>query len=144
MEMALTEKRFSEISLGETIPSLTFRVTQEHINRYAEASGDFNPLHLDEAFAKNTPFKGTIAHGLMTLAFVSQMMTRWNYRRWLFGGELDVKFVGPVRPGDAVTVMGKVVEKDEVNRLVKVELDVKNERGEAVLAGTAQLSFENE
>src|SRR5947208_15027974 len=59
--------------VGDVLPSVTKTITQAKINRYAEASGDHNPLHLDPAFAATTLFGGTIAHGRLVLAYVSEM-----------------------------------------------------------------------
>ncbi len=56
------------------------------------ASGDFNPIHVDESFAAQTPFGGTIAHGMLILAYVSEMMTLAFGQSWLSGGKLSVKF----------------------------------------------------
>ena len=57
------------------VQPVTRTLTQEMLNAYAEASGDFNPIHTDEAFAKTTPMGGTIAHGMLVLSFISEMMT---------------------------------------------------------------------
>ena len=77
--------------------------TQEDINRYADAVGDHNPIHVDPEFAKTTPFSGTIAHGMLVAASISELMAREFGDRWLATGGLDVKFKAPARPGDTVT-----------------------------------------
>ncbi len=51
------------------------RLSQEQIGLYADAARDHNPIHVDEAFARSTPFGGTIAHGMLVLASISEMMT---------------------------------------------------------------------
>ena len=82
-------------------------ITQDRLTAYAEASGDDNPLHLDREFAAGTRFGGIIAHGMLTLAFISEMMTAHLGRAWLTGGSLRVRFKGaptsaiPCRPGAA-------------------------------------------
>jgi 3-hydroxybutyryl-CoA dehydratase len=143
MEMSTLSKRsFKDIVVGEKIPEMSFHVTQEYINQYAEASGDFNPLHIDEEFAKNnTPFNGTIAHGLMTLAFISQAMSKWDWKGWVYGGIMDVTFISPVRPNDTVTIFGKVIEKVEHSNRAIVELDVKNNNGDTIVVGKAHFNF---
>jgi 3-hydroxybutyryl-CoA dehydratase len=127
--------------MNDSLPEIDFTITQENINLYAEASGDFNPLHLDEEFAKNTMFKGTIAHGLMTLAFISQAMTRWYLKGWIYGGVLDIAFVSPLRPGDVVSINGKVSEKDEQDQRIFIDLDVTNQKGDRIVVGKTSLSF---
>ena len=59
----------AHVNVGDNLPSVEKVISQERINRWAELSGDFNLLHVDPAYAANTPFKGTIAHGPMSLAF---------------------------------------------------------------------------
>jgi 3-hydroxybutyryl-CoA dehydratase len=96
---------------GDRIPPMVRTVTQEGIDRWARLSGDHNPLHVDPAYAAETTFGGTIAHGHLSLAWLGEMMMNWRGAEWLSGGELiGVRFVGPVRPGVAVRVEGEVAE----------------------------------
>ena len=73
------------------LPEITKIVTQRNINLYAEASRDFNPVHINEEFARKTSLGGTIAHGMLILAYVSEMMTIAFGERWLTGGKLDAQ-----------------------------------------------------
>lgn len=98
------------VAVGETLPVLTRTITQDMINAYAEASGDFNPIHVDPEYSKSGPFGRTIAHGLMTLAFVAQVLNDWSDGRFDSFGEIDIAFVGPVFVGDTVEVSGTVEE----------------------------------
>lgn len=127
------------IAIGDEVTPVVRDITQEKINRWAKVSGDFNPLHVDPEFAKNTMFGGAIAHGPMSIAFLSDMMARWLGAGWTSGGHLEVTFLAPVRPGDTVTARGKVVEKQEEDGKERVFCDVfcENQRGEKVIAGKA-------
>lgn len=60
----------SDIRQEDSLPSVVKHITQKDINLYAEASGDFNPIHVNEAFAAQTPLGGTIAHGMLILAYM--------------------------------------------------------------------------
>lgn len=126
------------MEVGYQINPISKKVTQEKINKYARASGDFNPLHLDEEFAGKTIFKGTIAHGLLSVAYISELMTSWLGEDWLEGGELDVTFLHPVRPGDIITAGGRVVECVQAGEATRVVCEVycKNQRDEMVIKGT--------
>lgn len=84
-------------------------VTQRLVDRYAEVSGDHNPLHVDPVFAAATAFGGPIAHGLLTLAVVSHALAAWEGGAWPDGGELEATFVGPVLVGQELVVSGEVV-----------------------------------
>ena len=74
---------FSSVAVGDIIPPIRKKVNQKIIDAYAEASGDYNPIHVDPEFAKDTIFKGTIAHGLLTLSYISQMMVKWAGKYYL-------------------------------------------------------------
>ena len=131
----------SELNEGMSLPEIKKSVIQENINLYAEASQDFNPIHIDEEFAKKTPLGGTIAHGMLILAYVSQMMTVAFGRSWLIGGKLNVRFRNPARPGDTITVSGKIlkVERKEGQTLVNCDVLCHNQNGESVITGEANL-----
>lgn len=95
---------------GDLLPVLTRHVDQAAIDAYAEASGDFNPIHVDPDYASTGPFGRTIAHGLMTLAYVAEMLNDWSGGAFDETGEIDVAFVAPVFAGDTVEVTGMVQE----------------------------------
>ncbi len=90
----------SQLQIGQNLPEMKKHIVQEEINLYAKASRDFNPIHIDEEFARKTPLGGTIAHGMLILAYVSQMMTNSFGKEWLTGGRLNVRFKAPARPGE--------------------------------------------
>jgi 3-hydroxybutyryl-CoA dehydratase len=139
--MKMVHKRhdaWGEIRVDDTLPELRRLVTQEHINRYVKASGDQNPLHADPGFAKETIYKSTIAPGLLTLAFVSQLMTNWSLEGWISGGELDVTFVGPLCSGERLLVEPSVASIEERNGDVVAVCDVRCAMEDrAILVGTA-------
>lgn len=134
---------WGEARVGDTLPELRRLVTQEHVARYAEASGDHNPLHIDPEFAQGTPYGRTIAHGLLTLSFVSQLMTRWDWEGWSHGGELDVAFVGPLYPGDTVVVEATVASIEERDDIVLAVCNIRCvAEDRTVLVGTAARGLE--
>ena len=130
------------ISEGMELSVLQKEIIQENINLYAEASKDFNPIHIDEEFAKSTPLGGTIAHGMLILAYVSQMLTSNFGREWLNSGKLNVRFKTPARPGDTVIISGKVrkVEKGQ-NTAIKCDVLCANQADETIISGDATLSI---
>jgi len=108
MSLTTALQQCNGYAVGDKLPELTQTVDQNMVDAYADASGDINPLHIDPEFAKTTIFGGTIAHGLLTLAFVSRVLSTWNWQGWAYGGELDVAFLGPVFPGSTVLVTGEI------------------------------------
>lgn len=125
---------------GVGLPVMTRHVTQDMIDAYARASGDFNPIHVDPEYARGGPFGRTIAHGLMTLAFVAQLLNDWSGGGFDEAGQIDLAFVGPVFAGDTV-VLGGTVE-DETDRegepCLRVALSC-TAGGRQILAGHALL-----
>lgn len=140
------ELPLTELREGTDLPGLQKEIKQAKINLYAEASRDFNPIHIDEAFARKTPLGGTIAHGMLILAYISQMMTAAFGKNWLTGGRLNVRFKAPARPGDVITVSGRItrVEPDEGYTLCRCEVLCENQDGETVISGDAKVTVKDD
>ena len=139
--MGMSLGQLSELSEGMNLHESKRIITQANINLYAEASQDFNPIHIDEDFAKKTPLGGTIAHGMLILAYVSQMMSAAFGRSWLAGGKLNVRFKTPARPGDTIAVTGRIsrIERSEGRTLIHCDVLCRNQNGEAVITGETSL-----
>jgi 3-hydroxybutyryl-CoA dehydratase len=110
-------------------------LTQAQLHAYADASGDHNPIHVDEAFARTTPFGGTIAHGMLVLALVAEMMHAAHGERWLTGGKLKVRFKAPTRPGDMVTASAEASK--QADGVAEYAVQCANQRGEVLIEGRA-------
>jgi len=123
---------------GAELAPVTKQITQEKVNRYAQAGGDGNPLHTDPEFAARTMFGGTIAHGMLLLAYLSEMMTAAFGRAWLSGGRLKVRFKAPARPGDTVSAVGHVVRAEGGRTVCAVEC--RNQRDEVLVSGEAEVA----
>jgi len=129
---------------GRELPSLSKSLTQDKIDAYARASGDFNPIHVDAAFAAATPFGGTIAHGMLLMAYLSEMLTAAFGRAWLSGGRLKVRFKGVARPGDTLTVRGLVDRVQDEGRRLFAAVECVNQAGQALVAGDAEVRLGGE
>jgi 3-hydroxybutyryl-CoA dehydratase len=130
---------------AEVVPEvrpLSRRVTQEGIRRYAEASGDFNPIHVDEEYARKTIFGGTIAHGMLVLAYLSEMMAAAFGHDWLAGGRLKVRFRAPARPGDMLTARAEPRRARQIDgeRVLEYGVECCNQKGETLISGTAEVA----
>ena len=136
----------AELKEGMNLPDIKRVVMQENINQHAEASGDFNPIHIDEEFARKTLVGGTIAHGMLVLAYISQLMTDAFGKGWVDSGKLNVRFKAPAYPGDILTISGKIsrIEKSDDQTLVKCEVLVTNQNGETVITGETKVGVSNE
>jgi 3-hydroxybutyryl-CoA dehydratase len=100
-----------QLSVGQSAETLK-TVTQDDITGFARISGDHNPVHLDAAFAAATPFKGVIAHGMLSASFISAILgTTLPGEGTIYLGQ-TLKFLAPVRPGETVRTV--VTVKDIV------------------------------
>ena len=133
---------FDDVKVGDELPPLVKGpIAQIQLTRYAGASGDFNPIHQDEAFARAAGMGGVFAHGMLSMGFVAQAVTDWAGAGRV--RKLGVRFAALVRPGDTVTCRGRVMatsQKDGVN-LVELDVWAENQRGEKVVTGKATVAL---
>src|SRR5213594_3688885 len=121
---------------GEVPPFMVERLTRMDLVRYAGASGDFNPIHTDEEFARAAGNPSVFGHGMLTAAFVGRCVTDYvgpdNLRR------LKVRFATRVWPGDTIVSMGKVMRKYEADgeRRIDGEVQAVNQKGEVAVSGS--------
>ncbi len=130
-----------ELHTDSSLAELNRTVTQEKITAYANASGDFNPIHIDPEFAAKTELGGTVAHGMLILAYLSEFMTENFGENWINSGNLSARFKGAAYPGDTITVTGKVTAVDYEDDYVIVDCDVlcKNQNDEPVITCITKL-----
>ncbi len=126
---------------GDALPDLVREVTQAGIRRYADASGDYNPIHIDEEFAASTPLGGTIAHGMLVLAYMSEMMSSAFGPGWDKNGHMSARFKSPARPGDTLTVSGSVESVRDEDGIVSFtcSLSCRNQEDAVVVTGDAHV-----
>ena len=108
---------FDDVAVGQEWMSLGRTVTEADIVAYAGLSGDFNPIHMDHQFAKTTPYRRPIAHGLLVLAIGSGLsVLAPPMRTMAFVGIRDWHFRLPVFIGDTIHIQTKLMEKEERSR----------------------------
>ena len=134
---------YEEISLGQTA-TYTRTVGEREIQLFAAASGDVNPVHLDEDFAASTQFKGRIAHGMLTGAFISAALAmKLPGPGTIYLGQ-SLRFRLPVKIGDTITVNLEVIEKKDRRQYVTLECKATNQDGKVVASGTAEVMAPSE
>lgn len=127
---------------GDTLPQVEKQVDQTRIEQYASASGDFNPIHIDHEFATQTQFGGTIAHGMMVAATISEIMTSAFGRDWAQSGKMKIRFRSPVKPGQTVIATGsvqRVTPSGDSSRIVCTVSVVKDD-GEVAISGQTEVT----
>jgi 3-hydroxybutyryl-CoA dehydratase len=128
---------FEDLYLGQEA-RLVSHVTQSDIEAFARISGDTNPVHLDAAFAATTPFKGTIAHGMLTAAYVSAVFGTDMPGPGVIYVSQTLNFRAPVRAGDEVITTVRIVDLIPAKKRVRFDC-LCTVRGKTVLEGEAIL-----
>ena len=133
---------FDDVKVGDELPALVKGPIQQiQLTRYAGASGDFNPIHQDDEFAKAAGMGGVFAHGMLSMGFVAQAVTDWAGAGSV--RKIGVRFAAIVRLKDKVICRGRVVatsQKDGVN-LVELDIWAENQKGEKVVTGKATVTL---
>jgi 3-hydroxybutyryl-CoA dehydratase len=126
----------TELKIGDRF-SMSRHITDELIRAFAELSGDHNPLHLDEDFAKTTRFGRRIAHGMLSGAFISAVLGYEFKERKIVYLSQTLKFILPVFIGDTVTTTATVTKIREDKPVVTLATECTNQNGETTLRGEA-------
>ncbi len=129
---------FEDFQEGMELVSPGRTITEADIVTFAAFTGDWNPIHTDAEFAKNTMFGQRIAHGLLTLSVMSGLLMRLGFLEETviaFYGIDRLRFTNPVFIGDTIRAKAKVVEKQDRGQfgVVKIEASVTKQTGDMVL-----------
>jgi acyl dehydratase len=125
-----------KLSIGDSA-EITKTIEQSDIDAFARVTGDHNPVHVDEEFAKTTRFGRRIAHGMLTASLISAVLANnLPGEGSVYLGQ-TLQFVAPVFPGDDITARVTVKEIREDKPIVKLETICMNQRGEVVIRGEA-------
>ena len=129
---------------GDTLPTVEKTFSQDDVNRYADAAGDHNPIHVDPNFAAGSQFGRRIAHGMMIAASISEMMAQAFGQDWHKSGRMKIRFRAPVFPGETVRASGTVrsVRQIEEATEVAVSVQVMKANDEAAITGDARVRIE--
>ena len=125
-----------QLSMGQTHQSKC-TVTQEMVEEFAKATGDHNPIHLDESYARGTVFRARVAHGMLLAGILSGVLGMQFPGVGTIYLSQSLKFVKPVFLGDEVTWHIKIIELLKERNRARLETVCANQRGETVLTGEA-------
>lgn len=128
----------TEFSVGESA-EIRKTITESDIDDFARLTGDTNPIHLDEAYARETRFKGRIAHGMLGAGLISAVLgTKLPGSGAIYLSQ-SLRFKAPVRPGDTITARATVAEWNGDKGTVKLTTEAVNQDGVVVITGEAAL-----
>lgn len=131
-------KSIDQIKVGDFYESITI-VSDQMIKDFAAATGDDNPIHLDDAAGAASIFKKRVAHGMLTAGFISAIFgAKFPGVGTIYLGQ-TLKFMKPVFPGDSITCRVEVTEILADKNRINLNTTAKNQNGDTVLAGEAQV-----
>lgn len=125
-----------EISVGMSA-EMSKKITSEGIIAFAEATGDFNPVHVDEEAGKASLFGERIAHGMLGAGLISAVLGMKLPGAGALYLSQTLKFVKPVKIGDTITARAEVVEVIAAKKRVRLATTVRNQDGDTVIEGEA-------
>ena len=131
----MIKKRFEDIQVGDQA-TFAKTITEADVFAFAGITGDFNPIHINLEFAKNSLFGKRVAHGMLTASLVDQTLTNLGGLGTIHLSQ-TVKFLAPVFIGDTVTVVSEVVTRDTTKNRLTVKSVITNQEGKTVLEGEA-------
>jgi acyl dehydratase len=129
------------VQVGDTLPAFeTEPISRLTLALYCGASGDHNPIHVDSDFAREAGQPDVFAHGMLSMAYLAQLLTRWAPQHAL--RRYGVRFVAITHVGDRITCRGTVVEKlvVEGETRLRIELATHDQHGELKLSGEAHVA----
>ena len=129
---------------GDTLLTVEKTFSQDDVNRYADAAGDHNPIHVDPNFAAGSQFGRRIAHGMMIAASISEMMAQAFGQDWHKSGRMKIRFRAPVFPGETVRASGTVRSVRQIEDAIEVAVSVQVTKAndEAAITGDARVRIE--
>jgi 3-hydroxybutyryl-CoA dehydratase len=129
-------KSYHQLQIGEEA-SFTKTITETDVYLFAGISGDFNPMHVNEAFARKTPFKTRIAHGGLPQSLIAPVLGMKLPGLGTIAVEISCRFKAPVFFGDTITASARVVEKIEKKQWIRMALSWTNQHGKSIAEGEA-------
>jgi 3-hydroxybutyryl-CoA dehydratase len=127
---------YDELEVGMSA-SFSKTISETDVCLFAGISGDFNPMHVNEEFAKLTPFGKRIAHGAIAQSLIAPVLGMKLPGLGTIALEVTTRFKAPTFFGDTITATGEIVEKLDAKRWVRMKLLWTNQRGETVATGEA-------
>ncbi|MBV8665805.1 MAG: MaoC family dehydratase [Burkholderiaceae bacterium] len=138
----MSTPKFAEIKVGDTLPELKLpAINRTTLALYCGASGDHNPIHIDQDFARKSRMPDVFAHGMLSAAYLGRLVSNWvpqqQHRR------LSMRFAGITHLGNKPTVIGLVTEKFEEagEQRVKISIKCSNQYDEDKLVGEAVVAL---
>lgn len=130
-----------QIQEGVSLLPVVKHISQDKINCFSVVSDATEAVHVDPEYARNSPIKTTLANGFMSYGYICEVMENNFGIDWMVSGELEVRFIGAIRPGDSVVVGGIIerVAQTEEGLQVNCKVNVCNQAGDECVVGSTSL-----
>ena len=136
------EYTFDEIDIGLT-KEFQIIITESMVNNFANISGDFSPIHIDEEYAKSTIFQKRIVHGML-LAFLSRMQGMYLPGKHALYFSQNLEFHNPCFINDKIKISSIVIDKSESTKILKIESKITNQNDKLLLHGIGKVIVRND
>ncbi len=143
MNDKLSKYTFDEIEIGLT-KQFQITITESIVDNFAELTGDFSPIHMDEDYASTTTFQKRVVHGMLLASFLSRIdgMYLPGKHALYFSQSLD--FRHPCFLGDTITISSVVIDKSSSTKILKIESKITNQDGKILLSGIGRVIVRND
>ena len=138
MNKNFSEYTFDEINIGLT-KEFQVTITESMVKNFADISGDFSPIHMDDNYAKSTTFGKKVVHGMLLASFLSRVDGMYLPGKHGLYFSQNIEFRNPCFIGDNVSVFSKVIDKSEATKINKIESTISNQNNDILLQGIGRV-----
>ena len=138
MTKDLSEYTYDEIKIGLS-KTFQINITESLVNNFAELSGDFSPIHIDNEYAKTTTFGKRVVHGMLLASFLSRVDGMYLPGKHALYFTQNLEFRNPCFIGDTITVFSKVIDKSDSTKILKIESKITNQENKILLYGIGRV-----
>jgi acyl dehydratase len=129
---------FESIKLGQTA-QFEIKIDEMTLNDFAKLSGDYNPLHMDDDYAKKTKFGKRVCHGMLLASYLSRLIGMYLPGKNALYFSQTLNFRLPCFIGDQIMIKGEVIEKHETTKIITLKTTIVNQTGKCLIDGLAKV-----
>jgi len=129
---------FESIKLGQTV-QFEIKIDEITLNDFAKLSGDYNPLHMDDDYAKSTKFGKRVCHGMLLASYLSRLVGMYLPGKNALYFSQTLNFRLPCFIGDQIVIKGEVIEKHETTKIITLKTTMVNQTGQCLIDGLAKV-----
>lgn len=132
--------KYEDIRIGRRF-SFKKSISEKDVNQFAHLTGDFNPLHLDESFARGTKFGRTIVHGMLAASLFSRLIGMHCPGKHALILTQEIKYIKPIRKNSTLKISGKVIKKIDSVKVLIIEHYIRGKNNELIIDGITRVKM---